>query len=279
MVIFRWTTSDRVRLLWAASLAAILCGRGSAADNPVLATAYGTGVHAYHAGDYQRTYDDLTTVIEGGSNDPRAFYFRGLAAIKLGRLDEAEADFATGAAREAAALGTWNVPRSLERVQGEDRLRLERHRSRARVVLAQQRREALVRRYAEIDAAQESVLRRRRPETVPAREVGPAPAEEAIEETAEEPAEPAEAPAEPEMDEESAAEEPDGEDEPAAEGDSPFGDDAPAGKEAASEDAPAADETESEPAEAEADADADTAEEEPADEEEDAAEAEADAAE
>jgi hypothetical protein len=212
----------------------------SAADDPVLATAFGTGVHAYHAGDYQRAFDDLTTVVEGGASDPRAFYFRGLAALKLGRLDEAEADFATGAAREAAAVGGWNVPRSLERIQGEDRLRLERHRSKARVALMQRRREAIVRRYTEIDAAQEGVLRRRQPETVPAREslpeAGKAPRRESSEEL-------------PEPDEDTMPAKKDAEDdEPASDdADSPFGDDtAPAAKAAMKDDAAGDEATEAE---------------------------------
>jgi hypothetical protein len=48
-------------------------------------------------------------------------------------------------------------------VQGPDRLRLERHRTRARVTLLQRRREADQQRYSEIEAAQPDVLRRRRP--------------------------------------------------------------------------------------------------------------------
>lgn len=207
------------------------CLVAMATDDPVLTTAYGTGVHAYHAADYQRSFDDLTAVIDGGSTDPRAFYFRGLAALKLGRIDEAEADFAAGAAREAAALGGWNVPRSLERIQGEDRLRLERHRARARVALMQRRREAIVRRYTEVDAAQEGVLRRRRPETVPARE---APAE------ADEPAEVSEELPEPESaTDEAPEEEAPADDEPMAnETDSPFADE-PAAVEESTEEEPA----------------------------------------
>jgi hypothetical protein len=193
-----------------------------AADDPAIAAAFGSGVHAYYAGAYQRSYDELTAAIEGGSSDPRAFYFRGLAALKLGRLDEAEADFASGATREAKPEGSWNVPRSLERIQGEDRLRLERHRARARVVQLQRIREANVRRYTEVDAAQESVLRRRRPETAGANEFfsddeaeAAAVPGEALPEPV--PAEPAEA----------STEEAPEEDESSTDTESPFGDDAP----------------------------------------------------
>lgn len=133
-----------------------------------LARAYGAGVHAYFCGDTQRAYDDLTQAIEAGTRDPRAWYFRGLAALKLGRLDEAEADFSTGAMKETEAAGDWGVSRSLERVQGHDRLALERHRIRGRVAGLEQRRQAVERRYSQIESRQSEVLRQRRPEGIAA---------------------------------------------------------------------------------------------------------------
>jgi hypothetical protein len=105
----------------------------------------------------------MTAVIEAGSEDPRAHYFRGLAALRMGRLDEAEADFSSGANLEARAPGNWRISSSLERVQGAERLQLERHRVRARVALLQQDRAAARKRYSDIEAAQPGVLRSRRP--------------------------------------------------------------------------------------------------------------------
>lgn len=119
--------------LWAAS------SSWSLAVDQGLGRIYGGGVHAYHAGDATRAYDELTQVIEAGSQDPRPWYFRGLAASKLGRFDEAEADFSTAAAREVAGAGDWHVGRSLERVQGRDRFAIERHRIRAQIIAAQHR--------------------------------------------------------------------------------------------------------------------------------------------
>jgi len=140
------------------------------AEAAPLTVAYGNGVHAYNDGDYQCSYDELSSVIEAGSNDPRAFYFRGLAALKLGRVDEAEADFEQGANLEADGHGGRGVARALERVQGCDRLKLEHYRSRARVAALQRDREAVRQRYSDIHDAEADVLRRRRPEA-------PAPAE------------------------------------------------------------------------------------------------------
>lgn len=132
-------------------------------ENLSLARSYGAGVHAFFTGDFQRSYEDLTAAIEAGSEDPRTRYFRGLAALRLGRLDEAEADFTEGADLEARAIGGWPVSRSLERVQGHDRLQLERHRVRARVAALQRDREAERERYLGAAAAQPQVLRGRMP--------------------------------------------------------------------------------------------------------------------
>lgn len=134
---------------------------------PSLARVYGVGVHAYYSGDLQRSYDDLTQAIESGSNDPRVWYFRGLAARKLGRFDEAEADFSTAAARESEAVAEWDVARSLERVQGSDRMAIERHRMRAGVAKQQNQLRAAARRYVESDRRQPEVQRQIRP-TAPA---------------------------------------------------------------------------------------------------------------
>ena len=145
-------------------------------DQFAITASYGMGVHAYYSGHYQRSHEDFSGAIEAGSIDPRVFYFRGLAAIKLGRFDEAQADFAEGASKEAAGWGGRSVSRSLERVQGPDRLRLEQYRVRARVVAIKTDREASKRRYGEQTTAEPNVLRQRRPAGIPAGEDTPAPA-------------------------------------------------------------------------------------------------------
>lgn len=136
---------------------------GPLTEDAAVARAMGSGVHSYFGGDYQRAYEDLTEAIAAGSGDPRALYFRGLAARRMGRIDEAEADFSQAATLEASGLGAWPVSRTLERVQGADRLALERHRVRSRIAALQGRREATERRYSQIESAQESFLRRTRP--------------------------------------------------------------------------------------------------------------------
>ena len=86
----------------------------SSAQEVVLGQLYGSGVHAYFAGDFVKAYDQLSGAIKGGSQDPRVYYFRGLAYLKLGRQPEAVQDFKQGAALESKDInGTYNVGRSL----------------------------------------------------------------------------------------------------------------------------------------------------------------------
>lgn len=147
-----------------AVFAGFTCGGLSAqpsVDSVPTQAVYGSGVHSFFAGQLARSYDDLTNAIEAGSRDPRVYYFRGLAALRMGRTDEAEADFSTGAELEldSKRLMVVDVPRSLERIQGPDRLQLERHRTRARVVVQQRNRRAAENRYRDTQDAQEDVLR------------------------------------------------------------------------------------------------------------------------
>jgi hypothetical protein len=148
-----------------------MAGVGARADltsveEQAIASTYGSGVHAYFAGDFDRSYEILSQAIEAGTADPRAWYFRGLAALKLGRTDEAEADFASGSKKESENTGAWGVARSLERVQGCDRAKLERYRVRARVASLQEDRRRTRLRYLGVESAEPDVLRDRVPETV-----------------------------------------------------------------------------------------------------------------
>jgi hypothetical protein len=139
------------------------------ADEPLgVAASYGAGVHAYYDGDYQTAYDALTAAIEAGTLDPRAYYYRGLTSIKLGKIDdEINGDFAEGASRETMGRGGISISRSLERVQGRDRQRLEKFRQRARVAAVQRDEAAIRQRYIGVEETAPDVLRRRVPETVP----------------------------------------------------------------------------------------------------------------
>lgn len=177
----------RMHLLLLVGSIAVGWGSSAARANPQpapLTIAYGDGVHAYFGGDFQCSYDQLSSVIEAGSTDPRAYYFRGLAALKLGRNDEAEADFQQGASLEAegrGSVGGQGIGRALERVQGCDRLKLEHYRGRARVAALEHDRTRTRRRYSDIDEPESEVLRRRRPERIKPAEPLAAPQPKAVE--------------------------------------------------------------------------------------------------
>jgi hypothetical protein len=95
--------------IFAVLMVCVVC-RTSPAEDPAVAAAYGAGVHGYYAGNFQQSHDTLSRVVSIGTDDPRVYYFRGLAALRLGRRDEAIADFSEGVDLEAAA---WNGCRAL----------------------------------------------------------------------------------------------------------------------------------------------------------------------
>ena len=122
---------------------------------------YSKGVHAYFDGEYAKASELLTVAIEGGTYDPRVYYFRGLAKFQLGQPEEARSDFLTGAEMELAGSPQYfPINRSLERVQGDSRQLLEETRAFAREEA--RRRELAYRkaRYEALRLAEELVLRK-----------------------------------------------------------------------------------------------------------------------
>ena len=145
-----------------------LCALPAQAQDAILGQTYGNGVHAYFAGDYARAHRLLTSAIDGGSRDPRCYYFRGLAYMKLGRPQDAESDFQQGAKLETADLNkTYSVAKSLERVQGPARLDLEQYRQAARMAAFQQQEKLQHDRYQQMNLQERRALEE---------QAGPAPA-------------------------------------------------------------------------------------------------------
>jgi hypothetical protein len=254
---------------WVVMLSASLIAYWSAtplkAQYGALNEVYGEGVHAYFAGDYREAHALLSKAIDSGSQDPRAYYFRGLAHLRLGRDPEARDDFAEGARLEVAdADRFYNVSKSLERVQGRNRLLLERYRSDARLLAFQDLERRRYERYERIRRAEPDVLLRPPPSdsiAPPAEAPDELPVEEPAEEMPEDdlPEEPAE-----EMPDEGLPDEPAEGEAPEKSADDPFGDE------------PAEDESEAETPAADdpfgvgdADADEPPAEEPPAEDEAD----------
>ena len=123
---------------------ALAAGQAAVGQDAVLSELYGSGVHRYFSGDSDRAIVDLTAAADGGSRDPRVYYFRALAKQRTGQ--DATADFQRGAALEAADTDQYYpVGKSLERVQGASRLQIERYRALARAAAfdAQRRRDTV----------------------------------------------------------------------------------------------------------------------------------------
>ena len=121
-------------LIVAIGAALMTPGEPAVAQDAVLEKLYGTGVHAFYAGDYMKAHKYFTMAIDAGTKDPRPFYFRGLAYMRLGRAEEAELDFTQGANLEMADINQfYPVAASLARVQGGNRVMLEQRRTEARL--------------------------------------------------------------------------------------------------------------------------------------------------
>ena len=141
----------------------IMASPGDAADaDRVTSQWYGNGVHKYFAGDYSGAHEALSRAIDAGTKDPRCYYFRAMAELKLGRDDEALADMKAGAKLENQDSDRfYGVNRSLERVQGRDRLMLEKIRQQARTTAYEAEKARSERRYEQLRRNERDVLRRR----------------------------------------------------------------------------------------------------------------------
>jgi tetratricopeptide (TPR) repeat protein len=95
---------------------------------------YGAGVHQYFRGCQHEAINSLNQSIAENPNDPRAYYFRGLAQMALGDSYSAQADFQQGAFVEAqTGRRSSIVNTALERIQGYLRIEIERARNDARL--------------------------------------------------------------------------------------------------------------------------------------------------
>lgn len=131
----------------------------ASAQSEVLAEMYGRGVHAFYSGDYATAQQFLSLAIDNGSQDPRAYYFRGLVEHTSGQLDQAKMDWQRGADLEANGKANGAIGRSLSRFQGQARLELESIRQQARLTALATAAARSKARYGEIEAAEARVLR------------------------------------------------------------------------------------------------------------------------
>ena len=128
---------------------------------------YGKGVHAFFDRDYEGAVTILLQVEDIKSEDPRPYYFLGLAYLRQNQTEEAEQTFTKAARLEYSgrALRDYAVSEALRRIQGEERLRIEKIRSDERTnarLREQQHRDA---RYSSNNAADRNALRQLGPQT------------------------------------------------------------------------------------------------------------------
>jgi hypothetical protein len=127
---------------------------------PELRALYGRGVHSYFGNQVSLAEQQFSKVIDAGSTDPRVYYFRGIARLRMGRQHEARSDMRIGADYEARRPGDRGaISKSLQRVQGQGRLMLERFRREARLMRGEKRRTQSRIRYQRLRGREVDVLR------------------------------------------------------------------------------------------------------------------------
>jgi hypothetical protein len=118
--------------LGCAFVATMLVGKTAQCQRPATAAVtdpgqfYSQGVHAYFAGRSAQADELMSRALAVDPTDPRAYYFRGLARLRMGRSQDGRTDLQVGASMEAQQPGRFHLGQALERVQGGDRLLLER---------------------------------------------------------------------------------------------------------------------------------------------------------
>ncbi|MDO4571712.1 MAG: hypothetical protein Q4D38_15130, partial [Planctomycetia bacterium] len=121
---------------------------GQGVDNLILHRTYGLGIHEYNQHDYEAAFNTFTKCVDGKTQNPCVYYYRGLCLIQLGRPEAAEVDFQKGADLEMSASSNMQtqIGYDLQKVQGGVRLLLEKHRAEAKLNAYQKRQEIVAKR-------------------------------------------------------------------------------------------------------------------------------------
>jgi hypothetical protein len=125
--------SRTLALAFAALSSVVMVAPLKAQVSDMAGTLYSEGVDAFFAGQSDQAVASLSRSIGANPNDPRAFYFRALARLRAGDSDGARADMKAGAEVESRLPNRYAIGKALERVQGYDRLELEKYRRTARM--------------------------------------------------------------------------------------------------------------------------------------------------
>ena len=122
---------NRIALVVAAMATTLSCVDLLPAAEPTSQQQLSAGVIALYQGRYDLAIQQFDLAQGALARDPRLYFYRGVAKLRQGRRAEAESDFRAGAHIEMA-LGRLDVGRALQRIQGSERLLLERFRAEAR---------------------------------------------------------------------------------------------------------------------------------------------------
>lgn len=136
-----------------------------AGGESLTAEVMGAGMHTFYSHDYQKAFALFSSAIDRGSQDARGYYFRGLACERMGRPEEAVADFKKGGELEAGSDAQYRaVSEALQRIQGAERLALEPYRQVARAAAHQRSVERVTaleeKHHREVEAANEEAARK-----------------------------------------------------------------------------------------------------------------------
>lgn len=92
---------------------------------------FGANIHRLYDGQLDQLVAEVSEVVNDDLRDPRVLYLRGLAMLRMGNDQAAADDLRKGAELEALQYGkrNYDVPRALQRIQGNERAMLEAARS------------------------------------------------------------------------------------------------------------------------------------------------------
>ncbi len=123
----------RVLSLCVITMLNLCCSISSAADKASTEKLLNSALSTWRSGDIPTAEEQLSAIIESGSEDARAFYYRGILSEQMGK--DSSADFKAAAKLEAEGSATTLVNRALEKVQGSTRAKIEQYRVAARNAL------------------------------------------------------------------------------------------------------------------------------------------------
>jgi hypothetical protein len=122
------------RIVGSLLIVASLLTAVQAAPNLDAPQVFAAAMLRFNRGEYQAAYPLFSTLIDAKFADPRAHYYRGLSAWRMGAFESAQDDFRAGAEVEASnpdALGMMSI--QMYRIQGPARRALETARNEARL--------------------------------------------------------------------------------------------------------------------------------------------------